>query len=65
MAIWISTVAPTTVAAEPATAPLPAGRGRLTPPVKTAPAQTYGDGTSGWRWRADRAAVDDVQRELG
>jgi septal ring factor EnvC (AmiA/AmiB activator) len=48
---------PTTVAAQPTTSPLPAGRGRLTPPVKTAPAQTYGDGGAGWRWRADRAAV--------
>ena len=48
---------PTTIAAEPATAPLPAGRSRLTPPLKTTPAQTYGDGATGWRWRADRAAV--------
>ena len=48
---------PTTVAAQPTTSPLPAGRGRLTPPVKTSPAQTYGDGGAGWRWRADRAAV--------
>lgn len=48
---------PTTVAAAPATAPLPAGRGRLTPPIKTDPSQTYGEGASGWRWRADRAVV--------
>ncbi|UQV19808.1 peptidoglycan DD-metalloendopeptidase family protein [Brevundimonas albigilva] len=48
---------PATVAAAPETAPLPAGRGRLTPPVRTGPTQTYGDGTSGWRWRADRAVV--------
>lgn len=48
---------PTTIAAEPATAPLPAGRSRLTPPLKATPAQTYGDGATGWRWRADRAAI--------
>lgn len=48
---------PTTVAAQPTTAPLPAGQGRLTPPVKTTPTQTYGAGGAGWRWRADRAAV--------
>ena len=48
---------PTTVAAAPQTAPLPAGRGRLTPPIKTDPSQTYGEGANGWRWRADRAVV--------
>lgn len=41
--------APTTVAR------LPAGSSRLTPPVASAPAQRYGRGTTGWRWRADEA----------
>ena len=41
--------------AEPASARLPAGRSRLTPPVAGAPSQRFGRGSSGWRWRADRA----------
>jgi len=44
-------------AAEAETARLPAGRNRLSPPVRGAPTQTWGAGTSGWRWRADRAPV--------
>ena len=48
---------PTTQAEETPTARLPAGRGRLSSPVAGAPSQTWGAGTSGWRWRADRAAV--------
>ncbi|VXB91825.1 murein hydrolase activator EnvC [Brevundimonas sp. G8] len=48
---------PTTQAAETPTARLPAGRARLSPPLSGAPSQTWGAGTSGWRWRADRAAV--------
>lgn len=33
---------------------LPAGRGSLTPPVRGAPSQRFGRGSTGWRWRADR-----------
>ncbi|GLK49112.1 membrane protein [Brevundimonas intermedia] len=44
-----------TTEAEPSR--LPAGRSRLSAPVQGAPSQTWGAGTSGWRWRADRAAV--------
>ena len=45
--------------AEPAsaTAPRPAGRDRLTPPVAGAPSVRYGEGSSGWRWRADGLEV--------
>jgi septal ring factor EnvC (AmiA/AmiB activator) len=43
--------------AEAAPARLPAGRSRLSSPVQGAPSQTWGAGTSGWRWRADRASV--------
>lgn len=39
--------------AEPTAARLPAGRSRLTPPVSGAPSTRFGDGSSGWRWRAD------------
>ena len=42
---------------ETPTARLPANRTRLSPPVGGAPVQTWGQGTSGWRWRADRAAI--------
>ena len=48
---------PATQAAETPTARLPAGRARLSSPIRGAPSQTWGAGTSGWRWRADRAAV--------
>ena len=34
---------------------LPAGRSTLTPPVEGAAAQRFGRGSTGWRWRADRA----------
>ncbi|HYC97497.1 murein hydrolase activator EnvC family protein [Brevundimonas sp.] len=37
-----------------ATAPSPAGRDRLTPPVETAPSIRFGRNSSGWRWRGDR-----------
>lgn len=40
--------------AQPA-ARLPAGRSRLTRPVVGAPSQRFGRGSTGWRWRADRA----------
>ena len=33
---------------------LPAGRTRLTRPLAGEPAQRFGGGSSGWRWRADR-----------
>lgn len=48
---------PEAEAVETPTARLPANRARLSPPVGGAPTQTWGQGTSGWRWRADRAAV--------
>jgi len=48
---------PTAEPADAAPARLPAGRSRLSSPVQGAPTQTWGAGTSGWRWRADRAAV--------
>lgn len=51
------TVPPAGADSEPASAPLPAGRGRLSPPVEGAPFQRYGRGSDGWRWRADRAEV--------
>lgn len=37
-----------------ATRSLPAGRSRLTRPLSGEPTQRFGDGASGWRWRADR-----------
>jgi len=48
---------PAPAAPEAVTARLPAGRSRLSAPVKGDPTQTWGAGTAGWRWRADRAAV--------
>ena len=48
---------PAAETAEAAPTRLPAGRTRLSSPVQGAPSQTWGAGTSGWRWRADRAAV--------
>ena len=36
-----------------ATARRPAGRDRLTPPVRGAPSVRFGEGSSGWRWRGD------------
>lgn len=40
---------------QPAAARLPAGRSSLTAPVDGAPSQRFGGGSTGWRWRADRA----------
>ena len=40
---------------QPAATRLPAGRTSLTPPVNGAPSQRFGRGSTGWRWRADRA----------
>lgn len=40
---------------QPAAARLPAGRSSLTSPVDGAPSQRFGGGSTGWRWRADRA----------
>ena len=42
---------------ESATAGLPAGRSRLTAPVSGAPARRFGQGSSGWSWRADRTEI--------
>lgn len=36
---------------------LPAGRSRLARPVAGEPMQTFGGGSTGWRWRADRRMV--------
>lgn len=49
--------APTVVEAEPATARLPAGRTRLTPPLDGPPSARFGRGSAGWRWRADNSEV--------
>lgn len=35
----------------------PAGRDRLSRPVSGIPTQTYGSGSVGWRWQADKAPV--------
>jgi len=48
---------PAAAAPEAETARLPAGRNRLSAPVQGSPTQIWAPGTSGWRWRADRAAV--------
>jgi len=43
---------------EPAAARLPAGRNGLTAPVEGAPSRRFGEGSSGWSWRAlDRTEV--------
>ena len=39
-------------AAQPETASRPAGGARLRPPLSAEPAERFGDGSSGWRWRA-------------
>lgn len=44
-------------AAQPETASRPAGGARLRPPLSAEPAERFGDGSSGWRWRADRAVA--------
>jgi len=43
--------------AEPAAARLPAGRSRLTAPVEGAPSRRFGQGSSGWTWRADAVEI--------
>ncbi|KAK0331052.1 hypothetical protein LTR94_030434, partial [Friedmanniomyces endolithicus] len=48
---------PAAEAVEARTARLPAGRSRLSSPVKGDPTQTWSQGVSGWRWRADRSSV--------
>ena len=50
-------VPPAETETEPAAARLPAGRSRLTPPVEGVPSRRFGQGSSGWSWRADGAAV--------
>lgn len=42
---------------EPAAARLPAGRSRLTSPVEGIPSRRFGQGSSGWSWRAGAAEV--------
>ncbi|MGV8930238.1 MAG: murein hydrolase activator EnvC family protein [Brevundimonas sp.] len=42
---------------EPAAARLPAGRSRLTAPVEGVPSRRFGEGSTGWSWRADAAEV--------
>ncbi len=43
--------------AQTETASRPAGGARLRPPLSAEPAERFGGGSSGWRWRADRAVV--------
>ncbi len=50
-------VPPAGTETEPAAARLPAGRSRLTAPVEGAPSRRFGQGSSGWSWRADGAEV--------
>ena len=50
-------VPPPGTEAEPAAAQLPAGRSRLTAPVEGAPSRRFGEGSSGWSWRAGSAEV--------
>lgn len=40
-----------------AATPLPGGRARLSPPIAGTPSQRFGQGSSGWRWRADAERV--------
>lgn len=42
---------------DPAAARLPAGRSRLTAPVEGTPSRRFGQGSSGWSWRADGVEV--------
>lgn len=50
-------VPPAGTEVEPAAARLPAGRSRLTSPVEGAPSRRFGQGSSGWSWRADGAEI--------
>ena len=50
-------VPPAGTETEPAAARLPAGRSRLTAPIDGAPSRRFGQGSSGWSWRADGAEV--------
>ncbi|TAJ56677.1 peptidoglycan DD-metalloendopeptidase family protein [Brevundimonas sp.] len=52
-----ATVPPVGTETDPAAARLPAGRSRLTAPVEGVPSRRFGEGSSGWSWRADRAEV--------
>lgn len=52
-----ATVPPPGTDADPTAARLPAGRSRLTAPVEGAPSRRFGEGSSGWSWRADSAEV--------
>ncbi|WP_295707024.1 peptidoglycan DD-metalloendopeptidase family protein [uncultured Brevundimonas sp.] len=44
-------------AAQVQTASRPAGGARLSPPLSAEPVERFGNGSSGWRWRADRATA--------
>jgi murein hydrolase activator len=48
---------PASAETEPAAARLPAGRSRLTAPVDGPPSHRFGQGSTGWSWRADAAEV--------
>jgi len=50
-------VPPAGTEAEPTAARLPAGRSRLTAPVEGTPSRRFGQGSSGWTWRADSAEI--------
>jgi murein hydrolase activator len=50
-------VPPAATETSPAVARLPAGRDRLTAPVDGPPSRRFGQGSSGWSWRADGAEV--------
>ncbi len=50
-------VPPAGTETEPTAGRLPAGRSRLTAPVQGAPSRRFGQGSSGWSWRADGAEV--------
>jgi septal ring factor EnvC (AmiA/AmiB activator) len=50
-------VPPAGTETEPTAARLPAGRSRLSAPVEGTPSRRFGQGSSGWSWRADDAEV--------
>lgn len=52
-----ATVPPAGTETEPTAARLPAGRSHLTAPVEGTPSRRFGQGSSGWSWRADGVEV--------
>lgn len=50
-------VPPAGAETEPAAARRPAGRDRLTAPVEGVPSRRFGQGSTGWSWRAEGAEV--------